>query len=220
MADSFIATATEEERHKWTAENLADVLEEHGEDHITSRQLLRRLHPERRNSAERYSYEQLAGTAKVVIPSSPAEARTAYPSPNPIPTTMQPTSEQRYELVEDQYNGQTPPRNTTQGLPDASLRSAGKNIAEVARMLTDDMKYSSNGEDEALDHKMRIFYDVYDRVSLPQELLMKAFPALLKGIALDHFYSNALSRRSLEEAITNLKNFFEGLGFHRRNLDT
>jgi hypothetical protein len=87
-------------------------------------------------------------------------------------------------------------------------------------MLTNDMKYSSNRKDEALNYKIRIFYNVYNRVSFPQELLMKAFPTLLKGIALDHFYSNALSRRLLEEAITNLKNFFEGLGFHRYNLNT
>jgi hypothetical protein len=87
-------------------------------------------------------------------------------------------------------------------------------------MLTDDMKYSSNREDEALDYKIRIFYDVYNRVSLPRKLLMKAFLALLKGIALDYFYSYALLQRSLEEAVHNLKNFFEGLGFHRRNFNT
>jgi hypothetical protein len=59
-------------------------------------------------------------------------------------------------------------------------------------MLIDDIKYSSNREDEALNHKMRIFYDVYDKVSLLYELLKKAFLVLLKGIALDYFYSYAL----------------------------
>jgi hypothetical protein len=49
---------------------------------------------------------------------------------------------------------------------------------------------------------------------------MKAFLTLFKGITLDYFYSNALLRRSLEEAITNLKNFFEGLSFYRCNLNT
>jgi hypothetical protein len=59
-------------------------------------------------------------------------------------------------------------------------------------MLTDDMKYSSNREDEALDHKMRIFYDIYNRVSFLYKLLIKAFLVLLKGIALDYFYSYTL----------------------------
>jgi hypothetical protein len=34
-------------------------------------------------------------------------------------------------------------------------------------MLTDDIKYNNNRKDEALNYKIRIFYDVYDRVSLP-----------------------------------------------------
>jgi hypothetical protein len=48
---------------------------------------------------------------------------------------------------------------------------------------------------------------------------MKAFPTMLKGLAQDHFYNNQLSSRTLEEVCTNLRNFFEGPGYHRRNLD-
>jgi hypothetical protein len=59
-------------------------------------------------------------------------------------------------------------------------------------MLINNIKYSSNREDEAFDHKIRIFYDIYNRVSLPYKLLIKAFLALLKGIALDYFYSYTL----------------------------
>ena len=42
---------------------------------------------------------------------------------------------------------------------------------------------------------------------------------MLKGLALDHFYNNQLSKRPLEEARKNLCNFFKGPGYHRRNLD-
>jgi hypothetical protein len=48
---------------------------------------------------------------------------------------------------------------------------------------------------------------------------MKAFPTMLKGLAQDHFYNNQLSSHTLKEACTNLRNFFEGPGYHRRNLD-
>ena len=85
-------------------------------------------------------------------------------------------------------------------------------------MLTDEQKYSGDGQNESLDHKLTIFYDICNRVSLPAELYTKAFPAILKGIAQDHYYSNLLSQRPLPDVITNLKNFFEGPGFHRRNL--
>jgi hypothetical protein len=222
IADGLIATATEEERHKWTTEDLAELLGAHSETQITSYQLLKQLKTEKKNPTVRYDQEQreqLAEAPKVVTPSSVLDGRPTQNAPYTHPTE-QLIDEQRYELEEDLYNDQTTSNYRSRPIPKAVQRSTGKNISEVARMLTDDMKYSGNGEDEALDHKMRIFYDVCNRVSLPRELLMKAFPALLKGIALDHFYSHALSQRSLEEAVHNLKNFFEGLGFHRRNLNT
>ena len=48
---------------------------------------------------------------------------------------------------------------------------------------------------------------------------MRAFPTMLKGLAQDHFYNNQLSHHTYEEACTNIRNFFEGPGFHRRSLD-
>ena len=48
---------------------------------------------------------------------------------------------------------------------------------------------------------------------------MKAFPTMLKGLAQDHFYNNQLSQRTFIDACTNLRTFFEGPGYHRRNLD-
>ena len=42
---------------------------------------------------------------------------------------------------------------------------------------------------------------------------------MLKGLAQDHFYSNQLSQCSYKEACDNLRNFFEGPGYNRRNLD-
>jgi hypothetical protein len=92
-------------------------------------------------------------------------------------------------------------------------------ISEVVKMITEEQKYSGSGEDESLDHKLTIFYDICARVNLPQELYVRAFPALLKGLAQDHFYNNKLSQRNLDDMCTNLKNFFEGPGYHRRNLD-
>ena len=42
---------------------------------------------------------------------------------------------------------------------------------------------------------------------------------MLKGLALDQYYTNNLSRKSISEACESLRTFFEGAGYHRRNLD-
>ena len=86
-------------------------------------------------------------------------------------------------------------------------------------MYTEEQKYSGSGEDENLDHKLTIFYDLCSRVDLPQELYVKAFPTILKGLAQDHFYNNQLSQRTVEDICNNLHNLFEGPRYHRKNLD-
>jgi hypothetical protein len=48
---------------------------------------------------------------------------------------------------------------------------------------------------------------------------VRAFPTILKGLVQDHFYNNQLSSRIYKEAYTNIRSFFEGPGFHCRNLD-
>jgi hypothetical protein len=95
--------------------------------------------------------------------------------------------------------------------------SAGKLIGEVAKIYTEEQKY--DGTNGSFDHKLAIFHDICQRVDLPQEALMRAFPTMLKGLAQDHFYNNQLSQRTYEEACTNIRSFFEGPGFQRRNLD-
>ena len=42
---------------------------------------------------------------------------------------------------------------------------------------------------------------------------------MLKGLALDHFYNSRLSQRTYQEACANIRDVFEGPGYHRRNLD-
>src|SRR5271155_5851668 len=72
---------------------------------------------------------------------------------------------------------------------------------------------------ESLDYKLTIFYDICNRADVPQEAYFKAFPTMLKGLALDHFYTNQLSRLSFTKACEHLRNFFEGPGFQHKNLD-
>ena len=42
---------------------------------------------------------------------------------------------------------------------------------------------------------------------------------MLKGLALDYFYINQLSRLLFAKACEHFQNFFKGLGFQHKNLD-
>ena len=54
-------------------------------------------------------------------------------------------------------------------------------------MYIEEQKYG--GLNESLDFKLTIFYDIYNRTDMPPEAYLKAFPIILKGIALEHFYN-------------------------------
>ena len=55
-------------------------------------------------------------------------------------------------------------------------------------MYIEDNKYS--GEDDNFDFKLTIFYDLYNRADMPQETKVKAYPTMLRGLALNHYYTN------------------------------
>jgi hypothetical protein len=95
--------------------------------------------------------------------------------------------------------------------------STGKLIGEVAKIYSEVQKY--NGTNSSFDHKLTIFLDICQYIELPEEVLARAFPTILKGLVQDHFYNNQLSSRIYKEAYINIRSFFKGPGFHYRNLD-
>jgi hypothetical protein len=56
-------------------------------------------------------------------------------------------------------------------------------------MYTEDLKYS--GSKDSLTYKLTIFYNIYSRVDILAAVYTKAFPTILKGVALNYFYSLA-----------------------------
>jgi hypothetical protein len=48
---------------------------------------------------------------------------------------------------------------------------------------------------------------------------MRAFPTMLKGLALNHFYNASLSQCTYLEAYNNIRSFFKGPSYYKRNLD-
>jgi hypothetical protein len=90
-------------------------------------------------------------------------------------------------------------------------------MAEVAKIYTEEQKY--DGTNGSFDYKLTIFLDICNRVELLEEGYLRAFPIMLKGLALDHFYNAKLSQRTYLVACDNIRGFFEGPSYHRRNLD-
>ena len=60
-------------------------------------------------------------------------------------------------------------------------------MAEVAKIYIEEQKY--NGVNSSFNHKLAIFLDICKRVELPEDALLRAFPTMLKGLALDRYYN-------------------------------
>ncbi len=52
----------------------------------------------------------------------------------------------------------------------------------------EDNKYS--GEDNNFDFKLIIFYNLCSRANMPQKTKAKVYPTILRGLVLDHYYTN------------------------------
>ena len=147
------------------------------------------------------------------------------PSLPPIPETPSrdaPTDDGR-EPPRDRRPSGNPRSQENQSNPDQggdrNTRSYGKEIAEVTKMITDDMKYSGHGTEDSLDQKVAVYNSICRRLGVSDEVYQRSFPAILKSTALNYYLNNALELAPIDECCTELRHVFEGPGFHRRNLD-
>ncbi|SLM35312.1 hypothetical protein LPUS_04519 [Lasallia pustulata] len=84
----------------------------------------------------------------------------------------------------------------------------------MAKMYTEELKYTGNGD--SLDHKLVIFYDICSRADVPEEAYMKAFPTMLKGLALDFYYTDlAMMNWDFSAICQAIINYFEGEEYQR-----
>ena len=238
ISQSLIEILEEEERHEWTQDDIREASPDLSRGPITSAFI----------TAERNLRPEILSRISSSTPSSPSRQRSIPlpplpPSPMPQQSLPPPSPPQQMPmppppLLTDQNgpgnppptlptNLSTNPRTTQDPLftqpiapppaQDITLPSGARLISEIAKIYTNEQKY--DGTNGSFDQKLTIFLDICQRVELPEKALMKAFPTMLKGLAQDHFYNNQLSQRTFIDACTNLRTFFEGPGYHRRNLD-
>ncbi|TQS35013.1 hypothetical protein Golomagni_04581 [Golovinomyces magnicellulatus] len=93
----------------------------------------------------------------------------------------------------------------------------GKEIANLAKVYTDEQKYSDSSD--SIDFKLRTFFDICNRTDIPEEVYSKTFTTILKGLALDLYYLNDLSKMIFLNAVEHLCNYFQGPEIQRKNLN-
>lgn len=95
----------------------------------------------------------------------------------------------------------------------------GEEIANLVDMYTEELKYS--GENDSFTFKLNIFHDRCARGGVPQEAKLKAFPIMLKGLAMHYYYSNISSRNAFmtfDEVCYMIQSYFEGAEYKRNIL--
>jgi hypothetical protein len=69
-----------------------------------------------------------------------------------------------------------------------TLKGYGRELGIIIKIYTEESKYGGNGD--SFDFKLAIFYNIYRRANIPHKAKAKAFPIMLKGLALNFFYLN------------------------------
>lgn len=72
-------------------------------------------------------------------------------------------------------------------LNQTSLLSCSRELAKLAKMYTDDSKYSDG--DDSFDLKLQIFYDLYRKSGLAYQNYGDAFSTMLRSKARDFYYT-------------------------------
>ena len=68
------------------------------------------------------------------------------------------------------------------------LKGYRQELSIIIKIYIKESKY--RGNKNSFNFKLAIFYNIYGRVNILYKAKAKAFPIILKGLALDFYYSN------------------------------
>ena len=80
----------------------------------------------------------------------------------------------------------------------------------------DDQKYSNISGN--FNFKLRIFYNIYNKVDILFNAYLKALPFILIGLALNYYYNSKLAILIFNKAYRQLYSFFKSPKLERRTL--
>lgn len=90
----------------------------------------------------------------------------------------------------------------------------GRKLSNLAKIYIDDVKYS--GRNNSFTFKLPIFYNICSRADVPSKAKIKAFPTMLKSLALDYYYSNISTNAitiNFDQVCNSIKNYFKGVEY-------
>ena len=83
-------------------------------------------------------------------------------------------------------------------------------------MYIEELKY--NSINSSFNYKLTIFYNICNRLDVPQKAYNKALLIILIGLALNQYFNSGLSNLSFKDACKYLYSFFKGPSLERKNL--
>jgi hypothetical protein len=192
VAESLYNTLQEEEPTEWTAQEIEEHLQAVGDF---------------KSARINYMLRQNEAASSV-------HAQTTVP-PDPDPDPPDPLDPSDFP---DPYQHRGQRTESVNKEPVSREQSYGRELANLAKMYTDESKYS--GENDNFNYKLVIFNDICGRVDIPDTIKAKAYPMMLRGLALDHYYSSikgAISTYNLSfnQVCESTRNYFEGPEYKR-----
>jgi hypothetical protein len=98
-----------------------------------------------------------------------------------------------------------------------SISGYEKELVNVAKLYTDDQKYSSISGN--FNFKLIIFYNICERVDVLKRAYPKALPLMLQGLALNYYYNTKLATLTFKDAYKSLYSFFRGPSSEHKSLN-
>jgi hypothetical protein len=200
------------------------ILDGLGKDRLkTIREYLRENGVYVRKEARKSIAEGLLGAIHEQTPSK-------WPADDPAPSlsspstasvqTVQPSNTPSTQTIPAQINQPTTktvhdgPAQITQAIDQLALQgSFGREIANLTKFYTDEVKYS--GEQDNFDFKFEIFQNYCLRAGVPKQAYIIAVPTMLRGPALKYYFTHLKDLNLLENVCAGLKSYFEGDEYKR-----
>ena len=100
---------------------------------------------------------------------------------------------------------------------DVQGHNYSREIANMTKMYTEEMKYGGGGDNFSL--KLIMFYDICNRIGLPMVAFKKGLPGMLKGLALGYYYTTLIrADMTFEQTCQCIQEHFEDASYKRHIL--
>lgn len=216
------------------SQSLADVLQKESPTQWTEWEIKKGLQRDGFNSRDiDYLIKTDFGRRDALAPSyiPPTQTQPPVPAPflaPPSQPSLQPPARPAPQLSTRQATSL--PDHPSRQIFEAEIKSAddfqplmaaqsyGRQLANLTKMYTDESRYS--GEEDNFDFKLTMFRDLCDRADVPNDAMAKAFPTMLRGLALDYYYSNLSASKHLpfDDVCNAVRDYFEGAEYRRSTL--